>query len=61
MTDLAVASGFFAKHAREYEENNLAVLPPTAGKENALTDSQSSRQFHPGSVQIVCSRDRTLS
>ena len=27
MTDLAVASGFFAKHAREYEENNLAVFP----------------------------------
>ena len=61
MTDLAVASGFFAKHAREYKENNLAVLPPTAGKENALTDRQSSRQFHPGPVEIVCSRDRALS
>ena len=27
MTDLAVASGFFAKHAREYEDSNLAVFP----------------------------------
>jgi hypothetical protein len=27
MTDITVASGFFAKHAREYEENNLAVFP----------------------------------